>query len=69
VQRPLRLVIHDDNPSGFGYPELEVGVARNSHELDITQPPQDVMVWPREVDHLKRERLGVVVTHVSEGDR
>jgi hypothetical protein len=27
------------------------------------------VVRPREVDHLKRERLGAVVARVSEGDR
>jgi hypothetical protein len=38
VQHSLSLGLHSDNPGGPGYLELEVGVAGDGHELDITQP-------------------------------
>jgi hypothetical protein len=48
---------------------LEVGIAGDGHELDITWPPQDDMVGSFQVNILKGERLGVVVVRISEGDR
>jgi hypothetical protein len=55
-------------PVSSGYLELEIGIARYGHEF-VTRPAQDDMVRSRKVNHLKRERLGVVVARVSEGDR
>jgi hypothetical protein len=48
---------------------LEVGIAGDGHELDITWPPQDDMVGSIQVNILKGERLGAVVVRISEGDR
>jgi hypothetical protein len=67
VQRSLSLGLHGDDPSRPGYLELEIGVARDGHEPDITWPPQDDVVRSREIDHLQHERLGVVVACISEG--
>jgi hypothetical protein len=50
------------------YLELEAGVVGDGHVLDITWSPQDDVVPPREIDHLKCQCLGAVVAHVSEGD-
>jgi hypothetical protein len=49
VQHLLCLGLYYDNPDGFGYLELEVGIARDSHEPDITWLPQDDVVRPGEV--------------------
>jgi hypothetical protein len=51
------------------YHEFEEGIAGDGHELDITQLPQDDVVRLGEVDYLKCERLGAVVSRVSEGDQ
>jgi hypothetical protein len=69
VQRSLSFSLHNDDPGGLVYLELEVGIAGDGHELDVTWPPQDDMVRPREIDNLKRLCLGAVVACVSEGDR
>jgi hypothetical protein len=61
--------IHNDDASSPGYLELEVGVARYGHKLHVTWLPQEDVVGPKVVDHLKNERFGVVVASVSEGDR
>jgi hypothetical protein len=45
-----------------------VGAVGNGHELDVTWPPQDDVIGPGEVNHLKGKHLGVVVTCVFEGD-
>jgi hypothetical protein len=39
VQRPLRLGLHGDDPGRSNYLDLEVGVARDGLELNITRPP------------------------------
>jgi hypothetical protein len=65
----LCLGLHGDDPDSSKYLEFEVSIAGDGHELDITQPPQDDVVRPGEVNYLECERLGVVVAHVSEGDR
>jgi hypothetical protein len=51
------------------YHEFDEGIAGDGHELDITQLPQDDVVRLGEVDYLKCERLGAVVSRVSEGDQ
>jgi hypothetical protein len=38
VQRSLSLGLHGDDPSRPGYLELEIGVAGDGHEPDITWP-------------------------------
>jgi hypothetical protein len=68
VQHLLHLGLHSDDPSGSRYLEFEVSVGGDDHELDVTQPPQDDVVRPREVDYLECEHLSVVVAHVSKGD-
>jgi hypothetical protein len=65
----LSIGLHNDDPSEPGYLELEVGIARDGHELDITWLSQDDVVGSRKIDHLECECLGVVVAHVSEGDQ
>jgi hypothetical protein len=62
------LGLHCDDLGGPGYLELDVGVAGDGHELDVTWLSQDDVVRFKEVDHLKREHLGVVVVCVSKGD-
>jgi hypothetical protein len=69
VQRPLHLGLHGADPSGSRYLEFEVSVARDGNEQDITRLPQDDVVRAGEVDYLECECLGVVVAHVSEGER
>jgi hypothetical protein len=69
VQRSLSLGLHGDDSGGSSYLELEVGVAGDGHELDVTWPPQDDVVRTREINHLKSKHFGVVVACVSEGDR
>jgi hypothetical protein len=39
VQHLLSLGQHGDDPGGPEYLELEVGVARDGHELDVAWPP------------------------------
>jgi hypothetical protein len=39
IQRLLGLGLHGDDIGGSGYLELEVGIARDGHELHITWPP------------------------------
>jgi hypothetical protein len=65
----MSLGLHSDNADRSQYLELEVHVAGDGHELDVTWLPQDDMIRPRKVDHLKGEHLSVVVSHVSQGDR
>jgi hypothetical protein len=65
----LRLGLHGDDTDRSRYLELEVGVAGDGHEHDITRLPQDNVVRPGEVDYQKHERLDAVVARVSEGDR
>jgi hypothetical protein len=65
----LRLGFYCDNPDGPGYLELEIAIAGDNHELDITRPPLDDVVRLKKIDHRKCERLGAVVARVSEGDR
>jgi hypothetical protein len=64
----LSLGLHGDDFSRPRCLELEVGVARDGHELYITWPPHDDMLRPGQVDHLESERFGVVVACISEGD-
>jgi hypothetical protein len=69
IQHSLGLGLHGDNVSGPEYLELEVGIAGDDHELHITWPPQDDVVGPGEVDHLKSEHFDAVVAGISECDR
>jgi hypothetical protein len=39
VQHSLSIGLHGDDPGGPGYLKLEVSVARDGHEPDITWPP------------------------------
>jgi hypothetical protein len=68
IQHSLSLGFHGDNASRSRYLELDVDVARDGHELDITWPPQNDVIGPGEVDHFEGERLSVVVACVPEGD-
>jgi hypothetical protein len=61
VQRLLSLGLHSDDPDGTGYLELEVGIARDGHELDVAWSSQDDVIRPGEVDDLERECFGAVV--------
>jgi hypothetical protein len=63
------LGLHSVDPGGPRYLELEVGLARDGHELDIIWLTQDDVVRPGEFDYLKREHFCAVVARVSEGDR
>jgi hypothetical protein len=65
----VTLGLHDDDPSGPGYLELEVGVARDGHELDVSWSSQDNVIRVGEIDDLEHEHFNVVVSHISEGDR
>jgi hypothetical protein len=69
VQHPLHLGLHGDDLGGCRNLDLEVEIAGDGHELDITRPPQDDVVRPGEVYYLKCEHLVAIVGHVSEGDR
>jgi hypothetical protein len=60
--------IHSDDASRSLYLELEIGIARDGHELDVTWPPQDSTVGSREVNHLEGEHLYVAVACISESD-
>jgi hypothetical protein len=53
VQRSLGLGLHGDDAGRPRYLVLEVGIAGNGHELDVTRPPHDDVVWSGEVDHSK----------------
>jgi hypothetical protein len=68
VQCSLGLGLHGDDASRPLYLEFEVGVLGDEHELDITRPSQDNVVWSGEVNHLNGERLDVVVARVSESN-
>jgi hypothetical protein len=68
VQRSLSVGLHGDDPSGPRYLELEVGVAGDGHELDVTWSSQDDVVRLREIDHFERKRLSAVVAGISKGD-
>jgi hypothetical protein len=68
VQRSLGLALHGDDASRPCYLELEVGVFRDGHELDITWPSQDDVVGSGEVDHLKGDCLSAVVACISKSD-
>jgi hypothetical protein len=69
VQCPLDLCLHGDDANRPRFLEIEVGVARNGHEIDVTWLPQDDMVGSGEVDHHVGECLDAVVVHISKGDR
>jgi hypothetical protein len=53
VQHSLGLGLHGDDVDWPEYFELEVGIARDGHEVYVTWPPQDDVVRPGEVDHLE----------------
>jgi hypothetical protein len=57
VQRLLGLGLHVDDPYRPGYLKLQVGVARDGHELDVTWLPQDDVIRPREVNQFEREHF------------
>jgi hypothetical protein len=63
----LHLGLYCDNLELPEYLELVLGVAGDSHELDITRSCQDDVVRPGKVKHLKREHL--IVACVSKGDQ
>jgi hypothetical protein len=60
---------HSDDAGSSRYLELEVGVARDGHEFNITWLPQDDFVGLGEADPLEGEHLSAVVACVSEGDK
>jgi hypothetical protein len=68
IQCLLGLAFHCDDAGRSRYLEIEVGVVGDGHELDVTWPSQDDMVWPGEVDHLEGERLNTIVARISESD-
>ena len=59
---------HSDDAVRSRRLQLEVGVVEDRHELGVAWPPQDGVVGPWEVHHLKGEDLRAKVGSVAKRD-